>query len=64
MKKPTTPKQIEVISLDRKVIGAIMLDHKGYFYRPKKSTIGKGGHDPKWDGEHFPSIQELKLTLY
>lgn len=63
MKKQTTPKQIELIGVGGKIIGAIMLDHKGYFYRPKRNTITKGVKN-KWDGEYFPSIQELKQTLY
>lgn len=64
MKKPTTPKQIELIGLDGKIIGCIMLDHKGYFYRPKRNTIGKGGYNPKWDGKYFPDVITLKQTLY
>lgn len=57
------PELIELIGLDGKIIGAIMKDDNGYFYRPKRNTIPKGRKN-KWDGEYFPSIQELKQTLY
>lgn len=53
MKKP---KLVEHVLLDKKIIGAIMLDDKGYFYRPKFNTISVAAHNPKRDGDHFSSL--------
>lgn len=59
----TKPQQIELIALDGKIIGAIMKDDNGYFYRPKRNSIPKG-HKNKWDGDYHQTMAELKKTLY
>jgi hypothetical protein len=57
------PQQIELIALDGKIIGAIMKDERGYFYRPKRTSITKGPRN-KWDGEYYARIADLKKSLY
>jgi hypothetical protein len=61
VKKPT---QLRVVLLEGKLIGAIMLDEKGYFYRPKRNSITSGPHSEKWDGEHFPSDKACERSVY
>jgi hypothetical protein len=60
MNKPT---QVELICLEGKIIGAILKDEQGYFYRPKRNSITKGPHN-KWDGQHYSTVNDLKKTLW
>lgn len=50
------PKLIEHVVLEKKIIGAIMLDLDGYFYRPKYNSISVAAYNAKKDGEHFISL--------
>jgi hypothetical protein len=47
---------VEKVKLEGREVGSVMSDEKGFFYRPK----GKSGlHNPKWDGEHFPTAKDV-----
>lgn len=59
----TKPKLIRHFFLDGKIIGAIMLDSEGYFYRPKRNSISVAAHSKKWDGDHFRTEQAVNNTL-
>ena len=54
------PLLVQHVLFEKRIIGAVMLDDKGYFYRPKRTTsIVKSAHNPKWDGEHMQNTQEV-----
>lgn len=55
MSKPK-PKLLQHVFLEKKIIGAVMLDSQGYFYRPKYNSISVAAHNSKKDGEHFSSL--------
>ncbi|MDX9668725.1 hypothetical protein [Pseudomonas sp. P8_250] len=51
---------VEKVQLEGREVGSVMSDEKGFFYRPK----GKSGlHNPKWDGEHFPTAKEVMKSV-
>ena len=52
----TKPKLIQHVFLEKKIIGAVMLDADGYFYRPKYNSISVAAYNAKKDGEHFSSL--------
>lgn len=59
------PKLIKNILLEGSIVGAIMLDNGGYFYRPKWGTkISTTSHSKVKDGEHKPSILEVEKSVY
>ena len=64
MDTKSKPKLLTHWFLEGRVIGAIMQDADGYFYRPKRSSsIGHGPHTSKWDGAHFPTHKQVTDTL-
>lgn len=60
MSKTKSVTTVQTIKLDGGAVGLIMQDEAGYFYRPK----GKSGlHNPKWDGEHFPTVAAVMQSV-
>lgn len=57
------PKLISYFFLEGKIVGAIMLDSEGYFYRPKRNSISVAAHSKKWDGDHYRTEQAVINTL-
>jgi len=51
---------VETIKLEGRVVGKIMQDEGGFFYRP--GTTG-GLHNPKKDGEHFKTVKLVMQSL-
>ena len=51
---------VETIKLEGRVVGKIMQDESGFFYRP--GTAG-GLHNPKKDGDHFPSVKAVMASV-
>ena len=51
---------IETIKLEGRTVGKILQDEDGFFYRP--GTAG-GLHNPKKDGDHFPSVKAVMHSL-
>lgn len=57
------PQMIQHVLFEGRIVGAVMLDSNGYFYRPKRNSLVKSSHNPEWDGEHKSSVKEiLKLV--
>ena len=58
------PKMIQQLFLEGKIIGAIMLDSEGYFYRPKRNSISVAAHSKKWDGDHYRTVQAVINVVF
>lgn len=61
--KAKKPEKLRYHLLDGKIVGAVMRDDRGYFYRPKRNSITVGPHSTKWDGDHYPTQKECERTL-
>ena len=58
------PKLIQHVFLEKKIIGAVMLDDKGYFYRPKYNSISVAAYNAKKDGDHFSSLNLVLRSVH
>lgn len=61
--KPKKPQIQTHVLIEAKIVGAVMLDDSGYFYRPKRNSITVGPWSSKWDGDHYPTQKECERTL-
>lgn len=57
------PQLMEHILLEKKIIGAIMRDADGYFYRPKYNSISVAPYNAKKDGDRFAQHKDCKRSL-
>jgi hypothetical protein len=62
--RPKKPTLLRHIVLESQIIGGLMRDEKGYFYRPKRSKITVGPHSEKWDGAHFETEKECERSIW
>lgn len=51
------------VLIEGKIVGAVMRDKVGYFYRPKRNSITVGPWSSKWDGDRYPTQKECERTL-
>lgn len=59
-KKPQIQKHIFI---EKRIVGAIMLDDAGYFYRPKYNSISTAAYNSKKDGAHFASLSACERSV-
>ena len=62
--KAKKPKLVQHVLLEKKIIGAVMLDDEGYFYRPKYNSISVAAYNSKKDGEHFSSLNLVLRSVH